>query len=177
MIQQKKIRVLLLNGFLKDEDVSQRLQKIIEEEITEAGGHIHSVQLRSSFIAPCKGCFHCWIKTPGVCVIKDFGREVARMFVQSDLVVFLTPVTFGGYSSALKKALDRSICTVSPFFTKIDGEVHHKKRYDTYPNLLGIGVLPHSDPRQEEIFRSLLSRNALNMHNPVNRVRVSSRKQ
>lgn len=56
------------------------------------------------------GCFGCWVQTPGVCVIDDAGRDVARAVIQSDLAVFLIPVTFGGYSSELKKAVDRLIC-------------------------------------------------------------------
>jgi AraC-like DNA-binding protein len=42
----------------------------------------------------------------GVCVIDDFGLEAARMAVQSDVLIFLSPVTSGGYSSELKKAVD-----------------------------------------------------------------------
>jgi hypothetical protein len=37
------------------------------------------------------------------------GSEVVRSFIQSDLIVFYTPVTFGCYSSVLKKALE-TIC-------------------------------------------------------------------
>ncbi len=44
--------------------------------------------------------------------------------------------------------------------------MHHKPRYESYPRLLGIGVLPASHPEQERIFTSLLERNAINMHAP-----------
>lgn len=39
-----------------------------------------------------------------------------------------------------KKGLDRLIGLVSPFFTKIAGETHHRPRYDRYPALLAVGV-------------------------------------
>jgi multimeric flavodoxin WrbA len=45
--------------------------------------------------------------TPGECVIKDAGCDVARDVSHSDLVILLTPMSFGGYSSELKKAVDR----------------------------------------------------------------------
>jgi len=99
--------------------------------------------------------------------VDDSAREIARRFIQSDLVVFLTPLTFGGYSSGLKKALDRIICLVSPLFMRIDGEVHHRPRYERYPRLLGLGVLRQADDESEGIFHTLVSRNAINMHAPA----------
>ena len=104
---------------------------------------------------------------PGVCLIDDAAREVSRKMVGSDLVVYFTPITFGGYSSELKKALDRSIGLISPFFTRINGEVHHQKRYAHAPKLIGVGVLPQSDEESERIFKTLIGRNAINMHNPA----------
>jgi hypothetical protein len=73
-------------------------------------------------------------------------------------------VTFGGYSAELKKMLDRMICLVLPFFTKVNGEVHHARRYDRYPRLVGVGVLPARDAESERLFAALVARNAINMH-------------
>ena len=106
-------------------------------------------------------------QTPGLCRIDDDGREVTTAMLASDLVVYLSPITFGGYSSELKKAIDRSICLVSPFFTRIGGEIHHRARYDHYPSLLGVGVLPAPDLAQEQLFARLLVRNSLNLHAPT----------
>jgi hypothetical protein len=91
---------------------------------------------------------------------------VATSLIRNDLAVCLTPVTFGGYSSDLKKAVDRTICLISPFFTVIGGEVHHHRRYRRYPALLGIGVLPGPHASQERIFGELIERHAINMHAP-----------
>ncbi|HPX70014.1 MAG TPA: hypothetical protein PKU88_11905 [Bacillota bacterium] len=66
----------------------------------------------------------------------------------------------------MKMALDRLIPIVSPFFTKIQGEVHHKPRYKHYPSLVGIGILPENDQNKEKIFKTLVNKNAVNMHNP-----------
>ena len=103
---------------------------------------------------------------PGLCRIDDAGREVVESIIGGDLAIYLTPITFGGYSSELKKAIDRSIGLISPFFTRIDGEVHHHARYDRYPSLFGVGVLPAPHPAQEQIFDTLVGRNAINMHVP-----------
>lgn len=137
------------------------------DEFRRSGWQVNTTILRNIDIAGCLGCFGCWDRTPGICVIDDGAREVARKFIQCDLATFLTPVTFGGYSSELKKALDRIICIVHPDFTKVQGAVHHVKRYDRYPSLLGVGVLPGPDEEAREIFASLVRRNALNIHSPA----------
>jgi len=114
-------------------------------------------------IADCAGDFNCWLKTPGVCSINDANREIATAIVQSDLLVFLTPVTFGGYASELKKAVDHIIQDISPFFESVTGESHHEKRYGRYPRLIGVGLADRADDEAARVFRTVVARNALNM--------------
>lgn len=160
-------RAILLNGFRNGEDGSDDVHQIVVEELRGKGWELAPFILRDLEIRHCVGCFGCWVQTPGECIVDDAARTVAREFAQSDLAVLLTPITFGGYSSELKKALDRSICLVSPFFMRIKGEIHHQPRYERYPCLIGIGVLPQEDEESEEIFRTLVRRNAINLHSPT----------
>jgi len=115
-------------------------------------------------IQPCRGCFSCWVKTPGLCVIRDDGQEpILRAWAEADLIAILTPVIFGGYAPELKKALDRIIPVLLPFFIKIDGEAHHPQRYPRRRRLLAIGTQRQEDPDSENNFRRIVLRNALNM--------------
>jgi hypothetical protein len=161
------MHVLILDGGRCGAEPTTRALAALTKALAHAGCTSSTVVLSEQKIAYCLGCFECWIKTPGICRIDDDGRKVTAAMLASDLVVYLTPITFGGYSSTLKKAVDRSICLVSPFFTRIDGEVHHRARYEQYPSLLGVGVLPASDPVQEQMFGRLIVRNALNLHAPT----------
>jgi multimeric flavodoxin WrbA len=96
----------------------------------------------------------------------DPARYIAKLAVDSDLLVLITPVLFGCYSPEVKKALERLIPNISPFFVKINGEVHHKSRYSGYAGLVCIGILPGPDPESERIFKTLAGRNAINFHAP-----------
>jgi multimeric flavodoxin WrbA len=125
-------------------------------------GQVAAYRLRDHPIADCLGCFGCWIKTPGQCVINDSAREIADKMCLSDLTIYVTPVVFGGYSYELKKVLDRQICTILPFFKTINGELHHPQRYDKIGKLAAIGVLPAPNSASEEIFKTLLYRNSIN---------------
>ena len=149
----------------------------LQDTLQAEGWSVTPWTLRDEKIAYCLGCFECWTKTPGLCRIDDAGREVVESIIGGDLAIYLTPITFGGYSSELKKAIDRSIGLISPFFTRIDGEVHHHARYDRYPSLVGVGVLPAPHPAQEQIFATLVGRNAINMHAPTHNSVVLYRSQ
>lgn len=60
--------------------------------------------------------------------------------------------------------MDRFIQLVSSFFLKINGEVHHRPRYDRYPDLFGVGLLAWDDVDSRAIFSRLVERNALNFY-------------
>ncbi len=128
-------------------------------------------------VAPCTGCFGCWTRTPGQCVIDDDARAVAAKVVGSDLYVVVTPVSFGSVGSLAKSVSDRLICLVLPHFKMIDGEVHHQPRYDRYPRYVALGTLPAPDPAQEALFRTLAERNAINLHNPASAAGVVAGEQ
>jgi multimeric flavodoxin WrbA len=166
------MNALILDGSREEEPDIEKIRNSAEKEFKSKGWDVETIDLKNTEIAPCIGCFKCWVRTPGICVFDDAARDVARKFVQSDLVVFLTPVTFGGYSSELKKALDRSLGVMLPYFTKIHGKVHHKKRYEKYPKLIAVGTLHSSNPEEEKIFDELVSRNAINAHTPAYAAKV-----
>jgi len=161
------MKAVILNGARGGEDSLAVPQQVLLEQLARRRWEAEVFPLREMRIRHCVGDFACWVRTPGVCLIDDGARELARAFIRSHLAVFLTPITFGGYSSELKKALDRIIGLVSPHFIQINGEVHHKPRYQRYPRLMALGFLPQADEESEAIFRTLVRRNAINMHVPT----------
>lgn len=158
---------LILDGRLMDEPIADRLTESVSRWLANHDWHVATRTLRDEAIAPCIGCFGCWVKTPGECVIDDSGRNVAAQIVGSDLVVYVTPMQFGGYSYELKKAIDRSIPIISPYFRVVNGEVHHKRRYTTYPSVAAFAwseVAEEGEAR--DVFETLVKRNAINMMAP-----------
>lgn len=156
------MKALLLNGAEEDDRFTNQIGSMIMETGKKNGWQIDNVLLRAKEISSCKGCFYCWIKTPGQCIIKDDAKDILKKIVNTDLLIYLTPITFGGYSYHLKKVLDRSIGIIMPFFRRVQGEVHHQMRYEKYPFLLGVGVDFNSDKNNSNIFTNLIERNSLN---------------
>jgi multimeric flavodoxin WrbA len=157
---------VVLDGARRDRDPTSSVADLVASLLLDRRVETETYELRILEMAYCVGCFECWTRTPGLCrTTGDAGHELARAIIQSDLAVFVSPITFGGYSSEIKKVLDRSICLISPFFRRIDGEVHHRRRYGAYPRILAVGVQEDRNPDEEWIFRRLVERNALNIGN------------
>ncbi|SFU32108.1 hypothetical protein SAMN04487886_100639 [Clostridium sp. DSM 8431] len=77
----------------------------------------------------CIGCFGCWVKTPGKCVIKDNYSNMGELLSKRDELVIISECFYGGYSPFIKNILDRSISYLLPDFLIRKGEMHHKSRY------------------------------------------------
>jgi hypothetical protein len=80
-------------------------------------------------VKPCLGCFGCWIKSPGKCVIKDRGQQAVSLLANHSEVVFISRLIFGCLSPDIKSVLDRSIGFLLPFFKVRGGKMRHKFRY------------------------------------------------
>ncbi len=166
------MHALILNGSLKHQYHLIPVQKILEEELGSAGWSAESILLNEVEIKSCIGCFKCWDTTPGICIQKDDAQDIVKKIIQSDLVIFLTPLTFGGYSSELKKIIERMLGLLQPGMTVINGEIHHLKRYERYPSLLAIGVTENQDNEEKRIFNTLIERHSRNFYPPKHRAEV-----
>ena len=160
--------VLILNGSLKTGNQHTLYQNLIEKELASKGISCESIILHSTNLKSCIGCFKCWDTTPGICTgIKgDSGTEIIRKVIHSDLIVFLTPLTFGGFSSELKKIIERFLPLLQAGVVLVKGETHHRKRYDRYPSILAIATTEEVDDEEVDIFKHLMYRFSLNLYPP-----------
>jgi multimeric flavodoxin WrbA len=106
------VRALILDGARDEDRTLALLRAAVSEHLTAAGHDVAQWVLRETPVQPCDGDFICLVKTPGVCIHKDAGREIAKQFLRADVAVWLSPVTFGGCSAELSKAVDRLACPV-----------------------------------------------------------------
>lgn len=171
------MRAVILNGQAAGDRELTQIVEALEATLRNSGWDVTHWRLVDEKLRYCMGCFECWVKTPGQCKIDDANRDIAADMMQHDLLIFLTPVTFGGYSAQLKKAVDHLIQNISPFFRQWQGEVHHQPRYDRYPHLRVVGMLNGPDAEAEAIFRELSARNALNLFPPTHATLVVMRGQ
>ena len=126
-------------------------------------------------IRPCIGCFGCWVKTPGRCVIHDGYEDMGRLIGSCSELEIISRCAYGGFSPFVKNVLDRSISYIHPYFTDRNGEMHHRSRYD---NRLRMSVLFYGEdisPEVRETAQKLVSANAVNLNVASDSVRFFRR--
>ena len=83
------------------------------------------IDLSSLNIANCTGCFGCWTKTPGKCVIRDDATKVYPYIAKSDNLIYISKILYGGYDTPMKTMLERAIPIQKAFIRILNGETHH----------------------------------------------------
>ncbi len=115
--------------------------------------------------APCQGCFGCWMKTPGTCVLEDGLQHLGAAITQSRELISASRCCYGGFSPEVKRAMDRSISDSLPFFTYRGGKLHHILRYHRAPALTLCFYGPMTDFERETAER-MAQANQVNMGSP-----------
>lgn len=123
---------------------------------------IRMVDLSKLKITNCVGCFGCWTKTPGKCVIRDDAVRVYPLIAASDQILYISRIRYGGYDTIMKTMLERSIPVQQAFIRLHQGETHHVQRNVALKKatIIGYGEI---SPEEQAIFRRLVERNAKNM--------------
>lgn len=121
------------------------------------------VDLTRLKIANCVGCFGCWTKTPGRCVIRDDAVKVYPLIAQSETVLYVSRIKYGGYDTVMKTMLERAIPVQQAFIRVVNGETHHVQR-SVAPKDAVILAYGASDEEEQVLFRQLIARNAHNMN-------------
>lgn len=94
---------------------------LAEEFIRGAKESGHDVYMFDSFKSDVKACLACNACAMGTkpCIHKDDFTELKDYLLESDVIVFVTPMYYFGMSSTLKKVIDR--------FYSIDSKLKEKK--------------------------------------------------
>ena len=124
---------------------------------------IKYMDLSSMKIANCVGCFGCWTKTPGCCVIRDDATKVYPLIAKSDSVLYISRLKYGGYDTIMKTMLERAIPIQQAFNRIYKGETYHVQRAVKPKNAI---IIPYGDisDEEKEIFKLLVARNSKNMN-------------
>lgn len=131
----------------------------------------HKLVVVRDDIKQCVGCFGCWVKTPGKCVICDGYENNSADMGRCDEYIIVSKCCYGSFSPNIKKLLDRSIGYVHPDFELRGGEMHHKRRYDNVINLTAYFYGENITEEDKETCKELVSANADNFDGKVRAVR------
>lgn len=109
-------KVLIISASPRKGGNTDTLCDRFAEGATDAGHQVTKIRVSELNIAYCSGCDSC-VKT-GRCVHKDDMAEVQDLMMESDVIVFGTPVYFYTMDAQLKTLIDRCV----PFYTKLENK-------------------------------------------------------
>lgn len=158
------MKILILNGNPhRDNREFDRYIESLSRELTVRGHSTQTMVLRDMEIRHCTGCWSCWWKTPGVCMHRDDMPSVYRGILTADLLILASPVVMGFMSALLKRANERLIPLLHPYFAMREGEWHHRGRYERYPALgVLLGRGKDTDDEDIAIITDIYRRQAVN---------------
>jgi FMN-dependent NADH-azoreductase len=130
--KEKTMKVLAVQSSPRSEGQSKTHLMLdhLVRGMREGGADVEVIELRNKSVKNCIGCFTCWTKTPGVCIHKDdMTLELYPKWLQSDLVVYATPLYHFTVNAALKAFIERTLPVLEPFFIFSEGKTGHPLRH------------------------------------------------
>lgn len=130
---------LVLNTL--EDDYSEQIKELLAEKDSE----VEIVNTAEMKIAHCMGCNMCWLKTPGVCAIKDDYEIILKKIVKADNLWVVADTKFGFVDYRGKQVLDRIVPMLNMYIEIRDGWERHQLRY--HP--LNFGVIYKGNGNKE----------------------------
>lgn len=149
-------------------DVGQEDLRLTNDmQVIGNNGNIHT----------CNGCFHCWVKTPGMCSILDGYEDVGIKMSRCTELIIISQCVYGCFSPFIKNVVDRSISYVHPDFCYRDGMLRHKRRYD---NKMQVSAYFYGDDVTEaerETACKLINANVMGFDGTIGKIAFLNRKE
>jgi len=146
-----------------------------EDEVYESIQNLYNeplkvVKLATKSINACIGCWTCWLKTPGRCVMKDQMAESYPDYINSDTVILLIDTSQGFINHKAKAFFDRTIPHYNPYIKMVDGECHHVARYKSYPDMVFYYNIKGLTAQEENVIEDYLYRVAYHFESKAYRI-------
>lgn len=109
------MKVLVLNGSPKAERSNTLNVTKAFLEGFPSGTQIELVHLAKLNIKPCAGCYSCWKKTGGKCVLQDDMQTIYGKISDTDIVIESFPLFFFGMPGTMKTVTDRCLPFMMPY--------------------------------------------------------------
>ncbi len=109
----------------------------IDTLVSNMGNEVEMIKTSEMNISHCLGCNQCWLKTPGVCAIKDDYEKIVRKLVGAQNLWIVSDTRFGFLDYRGKRVMDRIMPMLNMNIEFRDGWMRHQLRYHT----LNVGVI------------------------------------
>ena len=122
----EEIRMILLIDTTRLHSGTEIIQEI---EKTGSSKNYERIDTTDMNISPCIGCNCCWLKTPGICVIKDDYEQILIKMIEAEQIWLIADTKYGFVSYQAKNVIDRIMPMVTMYLKVKNGQMRHVMRY------------------------------------------------
>jgi Multimeric flavodoxin WrbA len=140
------------------DDKKQSLGNLLFEKLKDCGEKVEYISVSDLDIKTCYGCGSCGTKTYRKCVLEDDMEAVLRKLIQADKMLLVSPLTWGSYSSSIKKILDRSCVLGDIHYYVVSGEIVKGMR-SSIKKLYAVGIKDNYSEEEKNVFHKLVHEN------------------
>lgn len=126
------MKILIVNGSPKGKrsNTYKLTSAFVNGISTTTNIEYEEVIVKDKNIGTCIGCFGCWNKTPGVCVLKDDMKEVLDKILWADIVIWSFGLYYFNVPGRMKMLIDRQLPLALPFMVSESESGGHPMRFD-----------------------------------------------
>lgn len=150
------MKLLIINTLPKESAAAQSAIAALLQKAPDAT----VIQTEDKHISPCIGCNACWLKTPGVCAVKDDYEPILTAMLKHDTILYLSGTALDFVDYKMKNVIDRILPLATMYTCIVNGEMRHVPRYD---KAFRFGLL-YSGTADQDYLTHWMERVSLNMH-------------
>ena len=132
---------LVLNTLETNDYTTEQIKALLADKDAD----IEIVDTADFKIKHCMGCNNCWLKTPGICSIKDDYEFIIKKMVKASNLWLVTDTEFGFVNYRGKRIMDRLMPMLNMTIEIRDGWERHQVRY----HAMNVGVIYKGNGNQE----------------------------
>lgn len=107
------MKIAILNGSPRNENTAAMVEAFLQG--AEAAGHtVEVLHVGKMKINGCLACEYCHGKGEGKCIQKDDLEKIMPAYLESDMIVFASPIYYFAPTAQLEAALQRVYCIGKP---------------------------------------------------------------
>ncbi|MBO4474928.1 MAG: flavodoxin family protein [Clostridiales bacterium] len=99
------------------------------KDASSAASGFEIIEAGAMRISHCVGCNECWLKTPGICALKDDYEQILRKLVHADQMWLITETALGFVDHKGKNIIDRMIPLATMNLQFKGKQMRHIPRY------------------------------------------------
>ena len=146
------MKTIVLNTL--GEEVLEQIRTLIPQK----DGDVEIIDTSDMKIAHCMGCNQCWLKTPGICAIKDDYEVILKKLIEAKNLWIVSDTHFGFLNHKGKRLMDRIMPMLNMTLGFRDGWMRHDLRY----HALNIGLL-YKGAAEQSMMEDWCKRTAANI--------------